>query len=61
VTEGGGGAEIVIVAVVESTVPALFVTRTQYLEVAVNDGVVKLDEVAPPMGDAVAPLVPEYH
>jgi hypothetical protein len=29
VAEGGGGAEIVIVAVVESTVPALFVTRTQ--------------------------------
>ena len=49
----GGDAEIEIVAVVESAVPALFVTRTQDPEVAVNDGVVKLDEAAPPIGDAV--------
>ena len=57
----GAGTATVIVAVDESAAPAVFDTRTQYFVVAVRAGVVKLVEVAPPIGAEVVPRSPEYH
>jgi hypothetical protein len=45
----------VIVATVESTVPAGFDTRTQNLVVSVSGGVVRPDSVAPGTGSDVDP------
>ena len=41
----------------ESTLPALLLTRTQYIVLLVNTGVVKLDEFVP-TGVAVTPTAP---
>ena len=49
-----------IVDNVEFTLPAAFETRTQYVAVSVNAGVVKLDEFVP-TEVVVTPTAPRYH
>ena len=49
-----------IVDDVESTLPAAFETRTQYVAESVKAGVVRLDELVP-TGVVVTPTAPLYH
>jgi hypothetical protein len=52
---------MVTVADVESTAPAPFDTRTQYVVVTVMAGVVKVEAVAAAIAADASPLGPENH
>ena len=56
-----GARRIETTAVFESAVPAVLVTRAQYLAGAVSGGVVNDAAVAPSTGFPVTPESPAYH